>query len=99
MDFQGRKIKLTLCGISLTLFLNQSYQHIKKWGLKLNNDTTGKFVMCFSCKKRRFSEEMQGDESELCIDCHEVWFKSEMAYWKPLYEGEKLAGLLEKEKP
>ena len=49
---------------------------------------------CSECKKPKLLEEMQGDDSELCIDCHDAWCKSEIAYWKPLYEGEKLAGLI-----
>jgi DNA-directed RNA polymerase subunit RPC12/RpoP len=54
---------------------------------------------CAECAKPKRKEEMQGDESDQCIDCHEAWLKSEIAYWRPLYEGEKLAGLLEKEQP
>lgn len=29
------------------------------------------------------------NEADQCEDCHDLWMQREMAYWRPLYEGEK----------
>lgn len=34
------------------------------------------------------------NEADMCDECHEQWFQKEYAYWKPLYDGEVLAGLV-----
>ena len=34
------------------------------------------------------------NEADQCDDCHDKWEAAQIAYWRPLYEGEKLAGLL-----
>ena len=54
---------------------------------------------CSSCKAKLPIDEMFDGENETCEPCHDAWFAAEYAYWKPLYDGEKLAGLLEKETP
>lgn len=50
----------------------------------------------FTCEKcGQPSEEVGCKENDWCMDCYEEWFASEWAYWKPLYDGEKQAGLLD----
>lgn len=34
------------------------------------------------------------NEASQCEDCYDKWFAEQVRYWKPLYEGEKRAGLL-----
>ena len=33
-------------------------------------------------------------EDEWCEECCDKWFQEQAAYWRPLYEAEKRAGLL-----
>jgi hypothetical protein len=33
------------------------------------------------------------DEASQCHDCHDAWSQKQAHYWKPLYDGEVLAGL------
>lgn len=41
-------------------------------------------------------EVNDGDEF-WCLPCHDAEFQRQHDYWKPLYDGEKLAGLLNME--
>lgn len=34
-------------------------------------------------------------ENDICQQCNEKWISEQARYWRPLYEGEKSAGLLE----
>jgi len=34
------------------------------------------------------------NEADECVDCHEARIREEYASWRPVYEGEKRAGLL-----
>lgn len=34
------------------------------------------------------------EDGTYCEECHDEEFQKQLAYWKPRYEGEKLAGLL-----
>ena len=52
--------------------------------------------MCTRCGEP--SDEKGCSENDWCVGCYEKWFNAEMAYWKPLYEGEKQAGLIDDEK-
>ena len=38
-------------------------------------------------------DEIYDGENGICETCHDAWFASELAYWKPLYDGEVAAGL------
>lgn len=47
--------------------------------------------LCDTCCKRVESVNETGD----CEDCHDKWEAAQIAYWRPLYLGEKQAGLLD----
>lgn len=49
---------------------------------------------CQSCGKPKREEEISDKENGICETCRDKWVAAEMAFWKPLYEGEKLAGLI-----
>lgn len=51
---------------------------------------------CDDCRERLPLDEKHtaGDGPDVCEDCHDIWFQNEMAYWSPLYEGERRAGLV-----
>ena len=50
----------------------------------------------FICEKcGEPSEEMGCSENDWCVDCYGEWFTAWAAYYRPLYEGEKQAGLLD----
>ncbi len=50
--------------------------------------------VCEKCKQEKDSDEMCTDESGLCHSCRDKWIAEQYDYWKPLYDGEKLAGLI-----
>lgn len=35
------------------------------------------------------------NEADQCEECADAWFEAQRAYWRPLYLGEKQAGLLD----
>lgn len=45
---------------------------------------------CETCRR----EVESVNEADMCEDCHDAWLAKEEAYWRPLYEAEKAAGLL-----
>ena len=49
---------------------------------------------CEQCGELLYEGEFGDAENGLCIVCHDDWVKKQKAYWKPLYEGEKQAGLI-----
>jgi hypothetical protein len=52
----------------------------------------------FICEKcGQPADEHGPGEDGWCMACYDKWFAAEYAYWKPLYDGEKQAGLLWKE--
>lgn len=34
-----------------------------------------------------------GENDPICMNCHEDWVAKEYAHWKPVYDGEVLAGI------
>jgi ribosome-binding protein aMBF1 (putative translation factor) len=54
-------------------------------------------IRCELCESQVDSDLVNmveyGDES-VCEECCEEEFQEQVAYWKPLYEGEKRAGFL-----
>lgn len=51
--------------------------------------------ICEKCGKP--SDEVGCKENDWCVDCYEEWCAYQIDYWRPLYEGEKQAGLLDAE--
>ena len=49
--------------------------------------------ICTTCKQPKPVDEIHDRENEICVDCYEQWFQDECAYWRPLYDGEVLAGI------
>jgi len=54
-------------------------------------------ITCDTCKKVVSVDEIADFENGICEPCHDKWCAEQMAYWRPLYEGEKRAGLLQRE--
>lgn len=52
-------------------------------------------ILCEHCGK--YVESV--NEADMCEDCHDKWFQEQYAYWRPLYEGEVLAGLVGEKEP
>lgn len=53
--------------------------------------------VCESCFRHVDTDEdtfFYGDDGALCEWCRDEQFEAQVAYWRPLYEGEKQAGLL-----
>lgn len=48
---------------------------------------------CETCEKPKTDDEMVGGDE--CMDCYDIRFTKEYAYWKPLYDAEKAMGLLD----
>ncbi len=48
---------------------------------------------CEKCKCVKDDDEMCGDESGWCFDCHDAWVDREIAHYYPLYLGEVSAGI------
>lgn len=56
--------------------------------------------LCEKCKQPKHFDEIADGENGWCETCRDTWIAEREAYWRPLYEGEKLAGLLpDKELP
>lgn len=51
-------------------------------------------VICQSCGEKVESL----NEADQCEDCYDKWFSDQVKYWKPLYDGEKRAGLIKDKK-
>lgn len=51
---------------------------------------------CADCEKPCRDEDIADHENGVCEACADAWEKEQMEYWRPLYKGEKQAGLLEK---
>lgn len=51
--------------------------------------------ICDTCKKPCTEDDIADFENGICHDCHEKWCDEQRAHWWPLYQGEKLAGMLE----
>lgn len=49
---------------------------------------------CSDCGKSVYGDDIGCRENEVCTDCQDKLEREQEAYWRPLYEGEKLAGLL-----
>lgn len=49
---------------------------------------------CEKCRQLKYFDELTDKENGWCEDCHDAWLDSEVAYWRPLYDGEKIAGLI-----
>lgn len=49
---------------------------------------------CTECGKACRDEDIGDQENGLCIKCHDAEMEAREKYWRPLYEGEKRAGLL-----
>lgn len=53
---------------------------------------------CEDCEKDFdtdfYSDGVFDEAGYHCFDCYEKWFAEQVAYWKPLYKGEVLAGLV-----
>ena len=49
---------------------------------------------CAECSKPCRDEDIGDFENGLCIECYEKDMDAREKYWRPLYEGEKKAGLL-----
>jgi len=49
---------------------------------------------CEECGNPVTADEQYCGETNHCEACMDKWHAEQIAYWKPLYEGEKLAGLL-----
>ena len=49
--------------------------------------------ICTTCKQPKDAEEIFDKENGICEVCHDKWFQAEYAYWRPLYDGEVLAGI------
>ena len=55
---------------------------------------------CTECGRECSLEDEAGcTENDTCVDCHDAWIAEQTAYWKPLYDGEKRAGLLSADTP
>lgn len=52
-------------------------------------------ILCEHCGK--LVESI--NEADMCEDCHDKWFQEQYAHWRPLYEGEVLAGLVGETEP
>lgn len=50
--------------------------------------------ICENCHQPKTNDQIADTENGWCEDCRDKWISSQMAYWKPLYEGEKLAGFI-----
>ena len=56
--------------------------------------------VCEKCKQPKYFDEITDTENGFCETCRDAWIAQQYAYWKPLYDGEKLAGLIpDKEYP
>lgn len=51
-------------------------------------------IRCTECERPIDTDLEFADENERCQDCCENDFQEQLSYWQPLYQGEKLAGLL-----
>ena len=53
-------------------------------------------MICEKCKQPITEDRPRGHHPEIdsCEECEEAEFQEQMAYWRPLYEAEKAAGLL-----
>lgn len=52
----------------------------------------------FICEKcGEPSDDVGCDENNWCVACYEEWFAYQVDYYRPIYEGEKQAGLHWKE--
>lgn len=49
---------------------------------------------CENCEEPKTLEDMSSHDNDWCIDCQDEFETREDAYWKPLYDGERVAGLL-----
>ena len=57
-------------------------------------DKMGIIGKCEECGKWVEDDDVGCEENGLCIACKDADDKKQMEHWKPLYEGEKQAGLL-----
>ena len=49
---------------------------------------------CAECEKPCRDEDIADKENGICQECHDAECDRQEKYWKPLYEGEKRAGLV-----
>ena len=54
---------------------------------------------CSVCNEPVKEEDIGDAENETCLKCHDKILAEAEAYWRPLYDGEKLAGLLPNKEP
>ena len=62
--------------------------------MTIRDEPMTKEYFCDTCHESKHLDEMAHTDAEICEECHEKWFQEQIAYWKPLYDAEKRAGLL-----
>ena len=49
--------------------------------------------VCSECDQPVHEDEVSDNENGICETCHDKWCREQEAYWRPRYDGEKLAGI------